>query len=109
MFNFGVTPPGHDQSSTPTGISHFCGIDARKCPAGMRAGQPISPNTGYRSDAFQRITAGQIDPSGDIWITSNWRIDANPFKNPGANSIVIAVGAAAPIRTPLIGPPVPFN
>lgn len=117
VFNFGVTPvspdqsstPTGNQSSTPTGISHFCGIDSRKCPAGMRTGDAISPSTGYRSDAIQRITAGQIDPSGNIWITNNWKIDANPFKNPGGNAIVIAVGAAAPIRTPLIGPPVPFD
>jgi len=29
--------------------------------------------------------------------------------NPGGNSIAIAIGAAAPIQTPLIGPPVPFE
>lgn len=108
VFNFGVTPPGPSQSSAPVGISRFCGIETRNCPPGMHVGEPISPSTGYQSNAFQRITAGQIDPSGNIWITNNWKIDANPFQNPGANAIVIAVGAAAPVRTPLIGPPVPF-
>src|SRR5690348_17564559 len=29
--------------------------------------------------------------------------------NPGGNAIVIAIGAAAPVKTPLIGPPVPFR
>jgi hypothetical protein len=56
-----------------------------------------------------RITGGQIDPSGNIWMTGNWKVNAIPNFNPGGNSIEIAIGAAAPIRTPLIGPPVPFN
>lgn len=108
-FNFGVVPVGQT-TETPTGISHFCGIDPSKCPAGLSVGSPISPNdTGYRSDALERITGGQIDPSGNIWMTGNWKIDANPNMNPGGNSIAIAIGAAAPIRTPLIGPPIPFN
>ena len=64
----------------------------------MHTGDPISPSTGYRSDAFMRITAGQIDLSGNIWMTDNWKIDANPFRNLGGNAIVIGVGAAAPIK-----------
>lgn len=107
-FNFGVVAPPHT-SSIATGISHFCGADTSKCPPGMHVGDPISPSTGYRSDAFQRITAGAVDPTGNIWITSNWKLDANPFLNPGANSIVIAIGAGAPLQTPLIGPPIPFQ
>jgi hypothetical protein len=109
VFNFGTFVPVSVPNRTPTGISRFCGVDIRKCPPGMSTGEPISPSTGYRSDAFARITGGQIDPSGNIWMTSNWKIDANPFLNPGGNSIVIAVGAAGPIDTPLIGPPVPFK
>jgi hypothetical protein len=109
VFNFGNFVPLQAPTSTPTGISRFCGADTRKCPPGMHTGQPISPDTGYQSDAFARITGGQIDPSGNIWITSNWKIDANPFLNPGGNSIVIAIGAAGPLNTPLIGPPVPFK
>jgi hypothetical protein len=109
VFNFGAVPVG-ETTTTPTGISHFCGITSAKCPAGLKVGDPISPNdTGYQSDAFVRITGGQIDPSGNIWITGNWKLDANPNMNPGGNSVVIAIGAAAPIKTPLIGPPVPFN
>jgi hypothetical protein len=107
-FNFGVVPPPQD-SNIPSGISHFCGVDTGKCPPGMQVGDPISPSTGYRSNAFERITAGAVDPSGNIWITSNWKRDADPFRNPGANSIVIAIGAAGPLQTPLIGPPVPFR
>jgi hypothetical protein len=113
VFNFGVIPPQPSGQSDgvppPTGIARLCGADTSKCPVpGMHTGDPISPSTGYRSDAFMRITAGQIDSSGNIWITDNWKIDVNPFKNPGGNAIVIAIGAAGPIQTPLIGPPVPF-
>jgi len=106
VFNFGAVTVGH-RTDIPTGISRFCGVSTGKCPAGMRIGDPISPDTGYRSDALERITGGEIDPSGNIWLTNNWKRDANPFVNPFGNAIVIAIGAAAPILTPLIGPPVP--
>jgi hypothetical protein len=108
VFNFGAAPVG-THTDLATGISRFCGVDTRKCPAGMRTGEPISPDTGYRSDALQRITGGQIDPSGSIWLTNNWKIDGNPVRNPGGNAVVIAIGAAGPLKTPLIGPPVPFK
>src|SRR5690606_19674350 len=67
-----------------------------------RSGDPISPATGYRSDSLERITGGQIHPSGNIWLTNNWKLDANPFLNPFGNAIVIAIGAAGPVKTPLI-------
>lgn len=107
VFNFGAVPVG-TSTDIPTGISRFCGIDTRSCPKGMSVGDPISPDTGYRSDALERITGGQIDPSGNIWLTNNWKRDANPVVNPFGNSIVVAVGAAAPLKTPLIGPPSGF-
>ena len=107
-FNFGVVPVGQT-SPVPTGISRFCGIATSACPPGMSVGDPISPSTGYRSDSLERITGGQIDPSGNIWLTNNWKRDANPIRNPFGNAIVIAVGAAGPLKTPLIGPPVPFD
>ncbi len=108
VFNFGVVPVGQT-SDIPTGISRFCGVDTRGCPTGTRTGDPISPGTGYRSDALERITGGQIDPSGNIWLTNNWKRDADPILNPFGNAIVVVVGAAAPVKTPLIGPPVPAN
>jgi hypothetical protein len=108
VFNFGVVPVGQT-TPIPTGISRFCGIATRACPRGMEIGDPISPSTGYRSDALERITGGQIDPSGNIWLTNNWKRDANPIRNPFGNAIVVAVGAAGPLKTPLIGPPVPFD
>jgi hypothetical protein len=108
VFNFGVVPVG-STTDTPTGISRLCGVKTRKCPPGLRVGDPISPSTGYQSNALERVTGGQIDPSGNIWMTNNWKLDANPLKNPGGNAIVIVIGAAAPLRTPLIGPPTGFK
>lgn len=107
VFNFGVLPVGQT-TDIPTGISRFCGIDTSNCPEGMTVGDPISPDTGYRSDALERITGGQIDPSGNVWPTNNWKRDANPVANPFGNAIVVAIGAAAPVKPPLIGPPVGF-
>jgi hypothetical protein len=88
--------------------SRFWGVKTKKCPPGMKVGQPISSSKGYRSDAFERITAGQIDPLSNIRMTDNWRINANPVRNLAANALVIAIGAAGPLATPLIGPPDPF-
>jgi hypothetical protein len=111
VFNFGAepfrrTPPN---ATTGTAVSRFCGENAANCPQGLRTGDPISPETGYQSNAITRITGGAVDPSGNLWMTDNWKINVNPFKNPGGNAIVIAIGAAAPIQTPVIGPPVPFQ
>jgi hypothetical protein len=108
VFNFGNTPPISGPDTPPTAVSRFCGVDAKKCPAGLRTGDPISPSTGYQSDSLQRITGGQIDPSGNVWVTNNWEIHGNPLQNPGGNAVVIMIGAAAPLRTPLIGPPSGF-
>ena len=110
VLNFGVTPPGpNNNPSLITGVSRLCGADTTKCPPGLTTGDPISPSTGYQSNALQRMTAGAVDPSGNLWVTNNWKIDVDPFQNPGGNAVVILIGAAAPLRTPVIGPPVPFR
>jgi hypothetical protein len=109
VFNFGVIPPLTMQPDTPVGISRLCGVRTEKCPPGKKVGDPISPPTGYRSNSLTRLTGGQVDPSGNLWLMNNWKIDVNPFVNPGGNSIVIVVGAAGPVKTPTIGPPVPFD
>ena len=31
------------------------------------------------------MTAGAVDPSGNLWVTNNWKIGANPFQNPGVS------------------------
>jgi hypothetical protein len=44
-----------------------------------------------------------------LWVTNNWKIDVDAFQNPGGNAVVILIGAAAPVKTPVIGPPVQFR
>jgi hypothetical protein len=85
-------------------ISQFCGTDTSKCPPGLRTGDPISPPTGYTSDGLQRQTATEIDPSGNVWVTNNWKKVPIP-NNPGGDAIMIFVGIAGPVKAPLIGPP----
>ncbi|OWT68183.1 MULTISPECIES: hypothetical protein [unclassified Achromobacter] len=108
VFNFGPDGVGVTPTTQLTGVSRFCGTDTSKCPAGMKTGDPISPATGYTSNALERITGGQIDRSGNLWLMNNWKQNPNPDLNPGANSMTIAIGAAAPLNTPVIGPPVPL-
>jgi len=55
-------------------------------------GHPISPRVGYCFDGYLDSLGGiAIDPSGNVWTT-----------NSGINTLQKMVGAAAPIRTPLI-------
>ncbi len=93
----------------PNRVSHFCGVDTSKCPlSNWGVGMAISPDTGYTSLSLDRNTGIAIDPSGNVWLANNWR--EIPLQgNPGGNSIAVMVGAAGPVRTPLIGPPKPFE
>ncbi len=117
VFNFGAefNPPySGDEVIPDTPISRFCGASADRCPQSrtdgiLSTGDPISPDTGYTSDVFERITAGKIDRSGNIFITTNWKKIVDPAVNPGGNSIIVVVGAATPVKTPLIGTPRPFD
>jgi sugar lactone lactonase YvrE len=87
-------------------ISQFCGIDRSKCPPGAETGDPISPDgRGYFFDGLTRSTAVEIDPSGNVWASNNWK--QIPIQtNPGGFQVVVYIGAAGPLRTPVIGPPV---
>ncbi|WNM57378.1 hypothetical protein [Candidatus Nitrospira allomarina] len=116
VFNFGQKPTRNVDENTvwpDTPLSHFCGADPGKCPSGKGMGDPISPPTGYVSDALDRVTGGGIDPSGNVWLLNNWK-KTGPYgpvynTNPGGNSFVIVPGAAGPVKTPLIGPPQSFD
>lgn len=89
-------------------ISQLCGVARRNCRPGGKTGDAISPDgTGYAFDGLTRSTAVQIDPSGNVWATNNWKV-APVQTNPGGLEILAFVGAAAPLKTPLIGPPVPL-
>lgn len=87
-------------------VTQLCGRRTSACPPGAKAGDPISPpSTGYASAAFQHITAVQVDPSGNVWAANNWSTGSPLSKFLGGNGLVELVGAAAPVRTPLIGLP----
>ena len=73
-------------------VSHLSGAN----------GEPIAPD-GYHSDALQRNTGVSIDPSGNVWLTNNWLPVPVPT-NPGGDGLVMFIGLAAPVKTPLIGP-----
>jgi len=84
-------------------VSHLCGARPATCPTGT-AGDPISPSGGYAFDGLQRNTGVEIDPSGNVWLTNNWKkvpLQVNPF----GRGLVAYLGMAAPVRAPLIGPP----
>jgi DNA-binding beta-propeller fold protein YncE len=100
--NFGG---GADQGgSLLSRLSLLCGTRTQNCPPGYRTGDPISPATGYTSDALDRVTGIAIDPSGNVWAVDNWKFDAQQ-NNPAGEAIVAFLGVAGPLETPLIGPP----
>ncbi|MEU8774171.1 hypothetical protein [Streptomyces sp. NPDC048606] len=86
-------------------VTRLCGVRTEACPPGHRTGQPISPaDAGYGFDGLVRNTAVQVDPSGNVWLTNNWELV--PIQtNPGGRQLVVFVGLATPVRTPLIGLP----
>ncbi|MEO5361033.1 MAG: NHL repeat-containing protein [Nitrospirota bacterium] len=85
-------------------LTQLCGAKHWRCPPGYRTGDPISPSTGYTSDALVRNTGVVIDPSGNVWVANNWK--TIPVQtNPGGDGLVVFIGLAAPVKTPLIGTP----
>jgi hypothetical protein len=89
-------------------VSQFCGVPARRCGKGLGTGDPISPKGGWSFSGLTRNTAVEIDPSGNVWITNNWKQVPLP-PNPGGYELVVMLGAAGPVRTPLIGQPEPLR
>jgi hypothetical protein len=65
--------------------------------------QPIAPH-GYPNDGLVRNTGVTIDSSGNVWLANNWLQD--PVQtNPGGDAAVVFIGLAAPVKTPMLGPP----
>lgn len=85
-------------------LSHLCGARVETCPAGQ-IGAEISPaQTGYFFDGLQRNTGVQIDASGNVWLTNNWKT-VPEARNQYGDGLVVFLGAAAPIAMPLVGTP----
>lgn len=103
-------------------VVQICGASG-DCPSGFTTGQVITPPAGYvAAGGMQHITDVAIDPSGNVWLANNNhdqpRCDAPPpLDSPpsveldiqsmscGGNGVVVLFGVAAPVATPLIGPP----
>lgn len=86
-------------------LTQLCGQDAN-CPPGKRTGDPISPRrTGFVSEGIQHLTAVQVDQSGNVWVANNWSTGSPLSHFVGGNGLVEFIGMAAPVKTPLIGPP----
>ncbi|MEY4136572.1 MAG: hypothetical protein RL205_700 [Actinomycetota bacterium] len=116
---------------TKFGVSRLCGANTSKCRAGMKLGDPLTPNTGYtlpsagkqvllhdgtplngaatKTPVFKplmRETAVQPDVAGNLWVTNNWKPgDIADAKNPGGDGLVIFVGVAAPVAPKLYSGP----
>ena len=88
-------------------LSQLCGTKPENCPPRTDTGQAISPRTGYGFDGLGRNTGVQIDPSGNVWVANNWK-DVPIQTNPGGYEMVVFLGLAGPLKTPLIGPPKPL-
>ena len=88
-----------DSGLTPTPCGNLA---ANEISVLTQKGAPISPDVGYlifpcgfTDDSYVDGLRGiAIDPSGNVW-----------FANAGIRSMLELVGAAAPVKTPLIGPP----
>ncbi len=89
-------------------IMHMRGTNKATWPLNKAQGDTISPDEGYINNALQRITAVRIDPSGNVWMTNNWINEAfepGNTGNPGGHEVVVFIGLAGPVKTPLIGVP----
>lgn len=85
-------------------LSYIAGANTSSLPPGFNTGDPISPDGGYTFDGFERVTGVQVDPSGNVWCCNNWEMI--PVQtNPGSHQLVVFIGLAAPVETPLIGYP----
>jgi sugar lactone lactonase YvrE len=112
---WGITVDGDDNvwvaNFAGSRLSEFCGTRPSYCPPGTATGQAISPRAGYGFDGLVRNTGVAVDPSGNVWLTNNYKRDPGilvdgqyTLQNPGGYQIVAYVGLAAPVKTPVIGP-----
>lgn len=106
-----------------TRVVQLCGAGGN-CPPGFAVGEAISPPAGYGGGGgVQHITDIGIDPSGNVWVLNNNNVqmlcdnppptDSAPSHelevqsmSCGGNGVVVLFGLAAPVDTPMIGPPV---
>lgn len=98
-------------------LVNLCGVRTRNCPGGFATGEPISPPAGYDGGgALQHLTDVAIDQSGNVWVLNNVNdLDVclsmtaegcmQASTECGGDGAVVFYGLAAPVKTPMIGPP----
>lgn len=85
-------------------LAKLAGARASTRPKGKKLGDPISPSTGFTIEAMMRLTAVAVDASGNVWVANNWkRKFLSPV--PAGSGIIVFVGMAAPVATPMQGLP----
>ncbi|HET6998247.1 MAG TPA: NHL repeat-containing protein [Solirubrobacterales bacterium] len=104
---WGVAVDGEDNvwvaSFVGQKVTLLCGRIRANCPPGTRTGEPISPRRqGFSNGGLQHITAVKVDQSGNVWAANNWE-KIKPTV--GGDGLTQFIGAASPVKTPLIGPP----
>jgi len=69
-------------------------------------GKPVAPE-GYPSDALERSTGVAIDSAGNVWLCNTGPMTEmdSAETNPSGDGLVVFIGLAAPVETPLPGPP----
>ncbi len=77
-------------------LTQICGVPAKGCRPGTTTGAAISPDSGYGFDGFVRNTGVVVDPSGNVWVTNNWK-DIPVQTNPGGYQVVAFVGLGEPV------------
>lgn len=113
---WGVAIDGNDNvwvaSSTSHSVTQLCGVRTETCPPGVATGDAISPKGGYIG-GLQTISALALDPAGNAWVANSWNDTEAGFSEVppegrstrfSANTMVVFLGVAKPVRTPLIGP-----
>jgi hypothetical protein len=110
---FGIAIDGNDNVYVPNflgqNLTILCGANSEHWPPGFKTGDPLSPPGGYTSKVLERLTSAEIDPAGNVWVANNFKSQSAAPPNPGGDSMLQFVGLAAPIDTPLIGPPAPSD
>lgn len=90
------------------GVGVMAGVEPKDHPAGTKPGDVIHI---FQSGAIQMITDVGIDPAGNVWAANNWNdlgpvvgrdTPSNSTKG-GGQGVVVIYGAAAPVKTPLMG------
>jgi hypothetical protein len=105
---WGITVDGNDNvwvaNFNGKRLTQICGHRVKACRPGGRAGSAISPPSGYGFDGLVRNTGVAIDPSGNVWLTNNFKT-VPPPSNPGGYETGAFVGLGGPLKTPVIGTP----